>query len=109
MTDEIKKKLLANGNIKMIYLGIPLQDGKDTKSLASVLETKIPKKYFLSEKLMKSLMRQNGTFQAMRPRDLGGVAATLTARMAKMGRGDNYIHDMTNTTKDLPTPKQQEH
>ena len=84
-----KVGILSGGKFSTPKISVFLKT--ESVSLSSVLEMDIPKKYFLSETILKTLMRQNGTFQAMKPRDWGGVAATLTARMAKMGRGDNYI------------------
>jgi DNA (cytosine-5)-methyltransferase 1 len=63
--------------------------------LKDVLEEKVDEKYYLSDKMVKSISSDSGTFihkePSTPPHD--GVASTLNARMAKMGRHDNYIND----------------
>ena len=63
--------------------------------LRDVLEENVDEKYYLSDKLVESLSRDNGSFKAMKPSTPPhiGVAHCLTARMAKMGRSDNYLID----------------
>jgi DNA (cytosine-5)-methyltransferase 1 len=65
------------------------------KRLKDVLEEKVDEKYYLSDKLVESLSRDNKGFKAMKPSTPPhiGVASCLTARMSKMGRYDNYIKD----------------
>ena len=65
------------------------------KRLKDVLEQNVDKKYYLSDKLITSLMRDNKGFSGMNPSTPPhlGTASCLTARMAKMGRGDNYIKE----------------
>ena len=64
-----------------------------TKRLKDVLEENVEEKYYLSDKLVKSLSRDNGGYRGMIPRNIKGVACTLTARYAKMGRSDNDVAD----------------
>jgi DNA (cytosine-5)-methyltransferase 1 len=64
-----------------------------TKRLKDVLEENVEEKYYLSDKLVKSLSRDNGGYRGMIPKNIKGVACTLTARYAKMGRSDNYVAD----------------
>lgn len=70
------------------------------KCLGDVLESDVDRKYYLSQKLQKLLFDKssgvNGTFLKAEKRDLSGVARCLTARMHKMGRHDNYIHQVGN-------------
>lgn len=63
------------------------------KRFKDVLESNVDEKYYLSDKLVKSLSRDNKGFKAMKPSTPPhtGVASCLTARMHKMGRSDNYI------------------
>lgn len=63
------------------------------KRLKDVLEQYVDEKYYLSDKLIKSLSRDNGGYKAMKPSEppYEGTASCLTARMWKMGRSDNYI------------------
>lgn len=63
--------------------------------LKDMLEAKVDEKYYLSDKLISSLSIDNRGFKAMKPSTPPhtGVASCLTARMAKMGRGDNYVND----------------
>ena len=63
------------------------------KRFKDVLESNVDEKYYLSDKLITSLSRDNKGFKAMKPSTPPhiGVASCLTARMHKMGRGDNYI------------------
>lgn len=65
------------------------------KRLKDVLEENVDEKYYLSDKLVESLSRDNKGFKAMKPSTPPhtGVASCLTARMSKMGRGDNYVND----------------
>ena len=65
------------------------------KRLKDVLEENVDEKYYLSDKLVESLSRDNKGFKAMKPSTPPhtGVASCLTARMFKMGRGDNYVND----------------
>ena len=59
-------------------------------TLSDILEKEVDEKYFLSEKMVSGLMRPSG----------GGLevqtAQCLSARMAKMGRDDNYIHQLNS-------------
>ena len=65
-----------------------------TLRLKDVLEQEVDEKYYLSDKLVETLSRDNKGFKAMQPSTPHiGIASCLTARMAKMGRGDNYIID----------------
>lgn len=63
--------------------------------LKDVLEENVDDKYYLSDKLIASLSRDNGGYKAMKPSEHPheGTASCLTARMWKMGRSDNYIKD----------------
>lgn len=74
-----------------------------TKKLADVLEDEVDEKYFLSEKLMRTLFEtssgKDGCFKPAEVKDINGVSNALTARMAKMGRGDNYLKIKSATSK----------
>lgn len=61
--------------------------------LKDILEPKVDEKYYLSDKLIETLSRDNKGFKSMKPSTPPhtGTASCLTARMAKMGRSDNYI------------------
>ena len=65
------------------------------KRLRDVLEDEVDEKYYLSDKLVESLSRDNGGYKGMIPKDKDDVACTLTARYFKMGRSDNYVTDTT--------------
>lgn len=69
------------------------QPFKLEKRFKDVLESNVDEKYYLSDKLITSLSHDNKGFKAMKPSTPPhlGVASCLTARMHKMGRGDNYI------------------
>src|SRR3990167_9505915 len=54
-----KAATISGGKFSMPKTSVSLKTG--SVSLSSVLETKIPKKYFLSEKVMKSIMGKVGT------------------------------------------------
>src|SRR3990167_6142676 len=60
-----KVGILSGGKFSTPKISVSLKT--ESVSLSAVLETKIPQKYFLSDKLVKSLMKANGTFQAMKP------------------------------------------
>ena len=66
-----------------------------SKKLKDVLESDVPEKYFLSDKLTHTLFEtssgKDGQFKPASCKDVNGVSNALTARMAKMGRGDNYL------------------
>src|SRR3990167_630780 len=78
-----KVGILSGGRFSTPKTSVSLKT--ESVSLSSVLETKIPKKYFLSETILKTLMRQNGTFQAMKPRDLGGGSSDFNSENGKDG------------------------
>ena len=63
--------------------------------LKDILESEVDDKYYLSEKMIKSLTQDkdlgNGIWKGMQPRDFFDKGHTLTSRMAKMGKSDNYI------------------
>lgn len=65
------------------------------KRLKDVLEQNVDEKYYLSDKPVKSLSRDNKGFQGMQPSTYpyNGVASCLTSRTFKMGRSDNYIKE----------------
>lgn len=62
--------------------------------LKDILETDVDEKYFLSDKMTATLSKPSGVAGSfkMEPRRGGQKARTLTARMAKMGRTDNYVY-----------------
>lgn len=74
-----------------------------TRKLKDCLESKVDEKYFLSEKLTHTLMHtssgKDGCFKPAECKDENGIANALTARMAKMGRGDNYLKIKSATKK----------
>jgi DNA (cytosine-5)-methyltransferase 3A len=63
--------------------------------LKDILESEVNEKYFLSEKMLKSLTTDkdlgNGIWKSMIPKEFDEKSSTLTARLAKMGKSDNYI------------------
>jgi len=65
------------------------------KRLKDVLESEVDEKYFLSDKMIKSLTTDkdlgNGIWKSMIPKTEDEVSSTLTARLAKIGKSDNYI------------------
>ena len=66
------------------------------KRLKDVLEKDVDKKYYLSNKLIESLSRDNKGYKGMKPSapPYDGIASCLTARMFKMGRSDNYVSEL---------------
>lgn len=65
------------------------------RRLKDVLESNVDEKYYLSDKLITSLMQDCGGVKGMRPSTPphDGIASCLLARYHKMGRTDNYIQD----------------
>lgn len=65
------------------------------RRLKDVLENNVDEKYYLSDKLITSLMKDCGGVKGMRPSTPphDGIASCLLARYHKMGRTDNYIQD----------------
>lgn len=63
--------------------------------LKDMLEENVDEKYYLSDKMITNILSDSGTFVHKEPSTPphNGIASTLTARMAKMGRHDNYIKD----------------
>lgn len=65
------------------------------KRLKDVLESEVDEKYFLSDKMVNGLFYtssgKNASFPKAEIKDLNLHSACQTSRMAKMGRGDNYI------------------
>ena len=63
--------------------------------LKDILEQDVDKKYYLSEKLLKSLTADknlgNGTWKGMLPKEDNDKSSCITARLGKMGKSDNYI------------------
>lgn len=66
---------------------------KEAVYLKSVLESEVDAKYFLSEKMFKTVARDNKGFRGSKPTDGGGIAKTLTATYAKIQRGATFIKD----------------
>jgi DNA-cytosine methyltransferase len=60
--------------------------------LKDVLEKEVDEKYFLSDKMINSLLN-NQTFNKFNPKEINfeGKSSCLTARTHKMGNADNYI------------------
>lgn len=62
------------------------------KRLKDVLEENVDEKYYLSDKMVSNILTDSGTFVHKEPSTPHeGIASTLNARMAKMGRHDNYV------------------
>lgn len=66
--------------------------------LKDVLEESVDEKYYLSEKMVDNIFKVGGSKNTYKPAKPStpphlGVAVCLNSRMAKMGRGDNYIDD----------------
>ena len=63
------------------------------KRLKDVLEENVDEKYYLSDKMVSNILSDSGTFVHKEPSTPPheGIASTLNARMAKMGRHDNYV------------------
>jgi len=63
--------------------------------LRDILESEVDKKYCLGERLAKSLSTDknlgNGLWKGVVPKNELGKAQTITSRMHKMGKSDNYI------------------
>ena len=78
-----------------------------TLKLKDVLESEVDEKYLLSDKLKHTLFEtysgKDGCFPPAEPKDINGCASALTARMAKMGRGDNYLKVKSATKKGFET------
>lgn len=65
-------------------------------SLRDILEHDVDKKYYLSEKMIKGLLKPSGKygcFQPMKPKRLDDIATTISAGCCKMRRDDNYIRE----------------
>jgi site-specific DNA-cytosine methylase len=63
--------------------------------LKDILETDVDEKYYLSDKMIKSLTTDkdlgNGVWKAMECKDEDEKSSTLTARYHKMGKSDTYV------------------
>jgi len=114
---HINSALVSAQNRKRIYwfnFGIPTIDlfGETTYHipqpkdkgilLKDILDSEVDEKYFLSEKMLKSLMADkdlgNGVWKGMETRELFEKGHTITARM---GKSDNYIKiDKKGNVKD---------
>jgi DNA (cytosine-5)-methyltransferase 1 len=72
-----------------------------TRKLKDVLENEVDEKYFLSEKMVKSLLSVNEkpTGYAFKPKNEEDTANTITARCFKMGADDNYLKVKSATSK----------
>ena len=55
--DKLKEKLLCNPKIKMFAFNFPVGT-KDIAKLSDILQTNVPEKYFLSEKIQERLLSQ---------------------------------------------------
>lgn len=64
--------------------------------LKDILEPKVDERYYLSDKMIKNILSDSGTFVHKEPHTppFSGTASTLNARTAKMGRHDNYIKEV---------------
>jgi DNA (cytosine-5)-methyltransferase 3A len=76
-----------------IYSDIPQPEDRGIL-LKDILEDKVDEKYYLSDKLLKSLTSDKnvggGCWKAMIPKSIEDKSSTLTARMFKMGKNDTY-------------------
>jgi len=61
------------------------------KRLRDVLETNVDEKYYLSEKMISSLVNHQ-EFNKFNPTYGENIASCITARVHKMGNSDNYIN-----------------
>ena len=63
--------------------------------LKDILEPEVDEKYYLSDKMIKSLTTDkdlgNGVWKGMIPKEECEKSSTITARLAKMGKADTYI------------------
>ena len=56
-----------------------------------ILENEVDNKYYLSEKMIKTLSIRPDGYQNLKPKELGEKASTIVASMHKMHSLDNYI------------------
>jgi len=100
---EINSALVSAQNRKRLYWTnsfwqIPQPKDKGIL-LKDILEKETDKKYFLSDKIIKTFSKPSGKNDSYKPMEVknpNGKACTLTARYFKMGRGDNYINQIGN-------------
>ena len=60
--------------------------------LKDVLESDVPDKYFLSDKMIECLNKRKGTtYDTFYSVDINKKSRCINSRIAKMGSGDNYI------------------
>ena len=59
--------------------------------LKDILENEVDNKYYLSEKMIKTLSIRPDGYQNLKPKELGEKASTIVASMHKMHSLDNYI------------------
>jgi DNA (cytosine-5)-methyltransferase 3A len=86
-------------NFPQGFLGDPVCEIPQPKDrgilLKDILEPVVDEKYFLSDKMVKSLSTDknlgNGVWKGITPKTFDSKAFTVTARVAKMGKADNYI------------------
>ena len=91
--------MICNGKCLTARITESLRTGSAC-SLLDILEEHPDQKYFLSDKMVKGLMKPSPRFQGtFKTSDLNGTSPTLTARYWKMGSTDPY----NNSTR-LPIP-----
>ena len=77
--------------------GVPLK-----LRLKDILEEEVDEKYYLSHKMITALQNHQ-VFNKFNPTEGEGVAACITARLAKMGNSDNYIKDVVQVGNTNPS------
>lgn len=77
--------------------GVPLK-----LRLKDILEDNVDEKYYLSAKMIGSLINHQ-KFNAFNPTFGEGVASCVTARVHKMGNADNYIKDVVQVGNTNPS------
>jgi DNA (cytosine-5)-methyltransferase 3A len=71
--------------------------------LRDILESEVDEKYFLSEKMIKTLTKErnngNGVWKAMQCKMEEDKSSTITSRVHKMGKSDTYLRTKQPTDK----------
>ena len=87
-------RVRKEGLFDELYSDIPPPEDRGIL-LKDVLETEVDEKYYLSDKMVKSLTTDkdlgNGVWKGIIPKEGDEKLSTLTARMQKMEKSDTYV------------------
>jgi DNA (cytosine-5)-methyltransferase 3A len=73
-----------------VYSDIPQPEDKGIV-LKDILESEVDEKYYLSDRLIKTLSNRPKGYQNLKPKELNEKASSIVATMFKMHSSDNYV------------------